>query len=305
MNKCRAPKIPPILKEGTFILNCIDKAKFFNEYFSNQCKIIVNNSYLPVFDYITDKRIDSIPIKDTELLLLIRKLNPNKATGPDGISSQMLLICDNSAVLPLKLIFRNILETSIYPNMWKLANVIPIFKKNDKPLVKNYRPISLLPICSKLFEKMIFTGLYSYLNNNSLITQNQSAFRPGDSATNQLLFIVNEIHEAFEDPKSLEVRAIFLDISKAFDKVWHEGLLSKLKQNGISGKLLTLFESYLHNRKQRVALDGFFSEYAHIESGMPQGSVLGPLLFLIYINDSQKTLCQMSNSLLMIQCSSL
>ena len=129
MNKCRAPKIPPILKEGTFNLNCIDKAKLFNEYFSNQCKLIVNNSSLPVFDYITDKRIDSIPIKDNELLLLIRKLNPNKATGPDGISSQMLLICDNSAVLPLKLIFRNILETSIYPNMWKLANVIPIFKK--------------------------------------------------------------------------------------------------------------------------------------------------------------------------------
>ena len=99
MNKCRAPKIPPILKEGTFILNCIDKAKLFNEYFSNQCKLIVNNSSLPVFDYITDKRIyitdkriDSIPIKDNELLLLIRKLNPNKATGPDGISSQMLLM---------------------------------------------------------------------------------------------------------------------------------------------------------------------------------------------------------------------
>ena len=136
MNKCRAPKIPPILKEGNFILNCIDKAKLFNEYFSNQCKLIVNNSSLPVFDYITDKRINSIPIKDNELLLLIRKLNPHKATGPDGISSQMLLMCDNSAVLPLKLIFRNILETSIYPNMWKLANVISIFKKNDKQLVK-------------------------------------------------------------------------------------------------------------------------------------------------------------------------
>ena len=167
--------------------------------------------------------------------------------------------------------------------MCKLANVPPIFKKYDKQLVKNYEPISLLPICGKLFEKMIFTSLYSYLNNNSLITQNQSGFRPSDSTTNQLLFLVNKIHEAFENPNSLEVRAVFLDISKAFDKVWHKGLLFKLKQNGISGKLLNLFESYLHNRKQRVALNWFFSEYAHVESGVPKGSVLRPLLFLIHI----------------------
>ena len=101
--------------------------------------------------------------------------------------------------------------------MWKLANVTPIFKKEDKQLVKNYRPISLLPICGKLFVNIIFTSLYSYLNNNSLITHNPSGFRPGDSTTNQLLFLVNEIHEAFEDPMSLEVRAVFLDISKTFD----------------------------------------------------------------------------------------
>ena len=136
---------------------------------------------------------------------------------------------------------------------------------------------------------MIFTSLYSYLNNNSLIAPNQSGFRPSDSTTNQLLFLVNEIYEAFENPKSLEVRAVFLDISKAFDKVWHKSLLFKLKQNGISGKLLNLFESYLHNRKQHVALNGFFSEYAHVESGVPQGSVLGPLLILIY-NDLQKNI---------------
>ena len=137
---------------------------------------------------------------------------------------------------------------------------------------------------------MIFTSLYFYLNNNSLITPNQSGFRPSDSTTNQLLFLVKEIHEAFENPKTLEVWAVFLDISKAFDKVWHKSLLFKLKQNGISGKLLNLFESYLHNRKQHVALNGFFSEYAHVESGVPQGSVLGPLLFLIYNNDLQKNI---------------
>ena len=234
MNKCRTPKIAPILKGGTIILNCIVKAKRFNEHFSNQCKLILNNSSLPVFEYITDKRMDSVSIKDEEILLLIRKLNPNKAAGSDGISGQILLTCDSSAVLPLKIIFKNILETSIYPNIWKLANVTSIFKKDDKQLVKNYRPISLLPICGKLFKKMIFTSLYSYLNNKSLITHNQSGFRPGDSTTNPLLFLVNENHEAFEDQKSLEVRAVFLDISKAFDEVWHQGLLFNLKQNGIS-----------------------------------------------------------------------
>ena len=120
--------------------------------------------------------------------------------------------------------------------------------------------------------------------------KNQSGFRPGDSSTNQLLFLVDEIYQAFEDRNSLEVCAVFLDISKAFDKVWHEGLLFKLKENGITGSLLKLFENYLHNRKQRVVLNRSSSDYSEIESGVPQGSVLGPLLFLIYINDLERNI---------------
>ena len=174
--------------------------------------------------------------------------------------------------------------------MWKLANVTPIFKKGDKQLIKNYRPISLLPICGKIFEKIIFNNLYAYLHTNNLISKNQSGFRPGNSTTNQLLYLLDEIHQAFDSTESLEVRAVFLDISKAFDKVWHEGLIFKLEQNGVSGNMLKLFQNYLSNRKQRVVLNGSCSDYSSIESGVPQGSVLGPLLFLVYINDLERNI---------------
>ena len=120
--------------------------------------------------------------------------------------------------------------------------------------------------------------MYNYFISNNLITKNQSGFRPNDSVTNQLIYLVDEIHSSLDI--NLEVRAIFLDMSKAFDKVWHDGLLFKLKQNGISGRLLKLLKNYLENRKQRVFLNGCESEWGGIESGVPQGSVLGPLLFL-------------------------
>ena len=286
MNKCRASQISPLLVNNMFLLNCCEKTKLFNDIFSKQCSPIITSSVLPPLNLLTDKNIDNIFIECDEIISLIRNLNPNKETGSDEISGQMLPLCDNSVALPLKIIFQNILETSTYLHLWKLANVIPIFKKSDKQLIKNYRPISLFPICGKTFENIIFNNLYSYFNANYLITKNQSGFRPGDSTSNQLLYLVNEIHEAFEDTKSLEVRAVFLNISK----VWHDGLIFKLKQNGISGRLLSLLENYLQNRIQRVVLNGSHSDYSKIDSGVPQGSVLDPLLFLIYINDLERNI---------------
>ena len=120
--------------------------------------------------------------------------------------------------------------------------------------------------------------------------------------TNQLLYLVSEIHESFENSKSLEVRAVFSDMSKAFDKVWHDGLLFQLKQNGIQGKLLQLFNNYLAYRYQRVVINGSHSEYIEIKSGVPQGYVLGPLLFLFTLMILRTTSCRKSNSLLMTQC---
>ena len=131
----------------------------------------------------------------------------------------------------------------------------------------------------------MFDQIYQHLCENGLLVQQQSGFRPGDATINQLLSITQNIYKAFEACPSLETRAVFLGLSKAFDRVWHKGLLFKLKYNGINGNLLTLIESYLADRKQRVVLNGKCSVWVPICAGVPQGSVLGPLFFLIYMND--------------------
>ena len=148
----------------------------------------------------------------------------------------------------------------------------PVHKKESKQVVKNYRPISLLPLFAKIFERILFSNMYNHLISINLITKNQSGFRPGDSVTNQLIFLVDKIHSSLDI--NLEVRSVFLDMSKAFGKVWHEGLLFKLRQNEINGKLINLLKSYLSNRKQRVLINGSEFDWGEIESGVPQGSVL-------------------------------
>ena len=158
-------------------------------------------------------------------------------------------------------------------------------QKESRQSKKNHRPRSLLPICRKILEKIIFDVIYKHLTDNHLLTPNQSGFRPGHSTINQLLYITHKIFTAFDYYPSRETRAVFLDISKAFDKVWHDGLIFKLESYGITALLLGLINSYLANRYQRVILNGMCSKWSKIRAGIPQGSVLGPLLFLVYIND--------------------
>ena len=147
--------------------------------------------------------------------------------------------------------------------------------------MKKYRPISLLPIFGKIFERMIFKDLLNYSHKNELFTKCQSGFLPGDSCVSQLLSIVHDINSSFDYDLTQDVRDVFLDISKAFDKVWHEGLLYKLETYDIKGDVLNLLRNYLHERYQRVVLNGQTSSWELIKSGVPQGSVLGLLIFLI------------------------
>ena len=161
---------------------------------------------------------------------------------------------------------------------------MPIHKKSEKQLLQNYRPVSLLPISGKIFERIIFNPIIKCLQK-SLLCPNQSGFHPFDSCENQLLSIVHDIYANFDQHQTLEMRANFLDISKAFDKVCHEGLLFKLECFGISRNLLSLLKSFLSNRFQQVVLNGQCSSWSSVLAGVLQGSILGPLLFLICIND--------------------
>ena len=156
INKSKAPKVPPLKEGDKFVVNCEEKAKLFIDHFSKQCKPNINDSRLPPFTSLTNIFLSNITFYDADILTLLRSIDPSKSNGPDMITGKMIRICDDSIVLPLRLIFTNILRSSTFPNAWKLANVTPVFKKNDKQLVKNYRPISLLPLLSKIFEKNHF-----------------------------------------------------------------------------------------------------------------------------------------------------
>ena len=260
------------------------KADEFNNAFLSYLKLDTTTASIPnTNNRKTRETLSDINVSEQEILDILLNLDTSKATGPDMISSKMLRETAHSITPSLTRLIRASLSTKCVPQGWKEANVIPLHKKGNKSIFNNYRPISLLNITAKIYEKVIFKHLFNYIRENNLITLHQSGCVPGDSTINQLVYLYNIFAKALNDKK--DVRTVFCDQTKAFDRVWHEGLLHKLETFGITGNLFLWLKSYLSDRRQRVVIRNECSSWGSITAGVHQGSVLGPLLFLININD--------------------
>ena len=280
---CNRHSIPPLQLDHDTICDNVTKCELFNEFFCKQSTLDDTHATLPDPPPAPDDVLSNLIITETEVEDILKTLDTTKASGPDNISPRLLKEASCILKKPFCRLFNLSLSQSIYPTQWKLANVTPVFKKDNPSDLTNYRPISLISVMGKVMERCVYKHIYNFLLDNNIISVNQSGFTPGDSAINQLLYITNEFGKALDDGK--EIRVVFCDISKAFDRVWHKGLLWKLKSAGIRGPLLLWIENYLKNRRQRVVINNSYSGWEDIAAGVPQGSILGPLFFILYIND--------------------